>query len=137
GTGIAVQVNTNATGVVEIKNNTVSCLSDDGGIAAIALGKQNTNPGGTLDVTITGNHVTTNANATYDIETRAAANGSDRNSVCANVASNTTSAAGIAAFRARVASPNGTLDLQGFNTSAATTWANNGNTPTTAGAVSQ
>lgn len=141
GTPIAVQTNNNAVGIVEVKNNVLVTNANDQGLAAIAGGKLS-GVGGTLDVTISGNNITTNANALYDIETRAGGFAAgDQNTVCANVATNAASwaaqAAGIAAYRARVGSVGATLKLQGFNTNAATTWINNGNTPANAAAVSQ
>lgn len=141
GTPIAVQTNNNAVGRVAITSNVAVTNANDQGIAAIAGGKT-AGTGGTLDVTITSNTITTNPVALYDIETRAGGfTAGDQNIVCANVVSNTASwaaqAGGIAAYRARVASTGATLKLQGFNTNAATTWINNGNTPANAAAVSQ
>jgi hypothetical protein len=142
GTGIGTQVNNNATGVVLISGNTVTNVPVDAGITAIALGKTNNSPGGTLNATITSNNVTISDIATNNIETRSGSGsvGETNQPVCVNVANNTigdptpgvgNAFGGIFTWRARVANaaPNATLNVQNFNTNIATTWTNNGNTP--------
>jgi hypothetical protein len=140
GTGIGTQANTNATGVVSITGNTIIGVPVDAGITAIALGETNNGPG-SLNATITGNNVTIADIATYNIETRSGSGtaGETQQPVCVNVANNVIGDpspggqpyGGIFTWRARVANaaPNALLNVQGFNTNIATTWANNGNTP--------
>ena len=86
-------------------------------------------------VTISGNTISVDPFALYDIRVQAGNGGGDTNTVCANVANNSTSGAAIAAFRERTADAGTTVLLQGFNTNANTTWGGNGNTP--AGSVSE
>jgi hypothetical protein len=135
GSGVRANLNKNSVGKLEVRSNTINIGSDDAGIDISCIGKANTNPGGTLDATITGNNVTIGATSTYDIVLISASNIGDRNVLTANVANNLTARnpSSIVSFRARFASANGTLLLQGFNTNPEVTWNNNGNTPASAG----
>ena len=131
GLGIKVDVNGDARGTVEISGNTISNIGFDAGIEAIARLKNSGACGtgctaGRLDATISGNTVSVDSTSLYDVWVQA----SDDNTTCANVTNNTTSGSGIVAFRERTAAANSTVLLQGFTTDAATTWNNNGNTPT-------
>jgi hypothetical protein len=136
GIGISVQVNESAQGIVEINNNTISNIGLDAGIRVISrlLGGAacgTTCTAGRLDATITNNDVTlADPNGLYDIWVQA----NDSNTICANVANNTASGNGVAAFRVRTNAAESTALLQGFTVDATTTWNNNGNTP--AGSVS-
>ena len=131
GLGIKVDVNGDARGIVEISGNAISNIGFDAGIEAIARLK-NTGACGTsctagrLDATISSNTVSVDATSLYDVWVQA----SDDNTTCANVTNNSASGSGIVAFRERTAAVNSTVLLQGFTTDAATTWNNNGNTPT-------
>ena len=139
GIGIRVNINDRARGIVQINNNKVGNIGWDIGIDAVArlrsIGSacRTGCTDGRLDVLITNNTVAlADSLGLYDIRTQA----QDENTVCAYVANNTTSNVGVKAFRSRTNDANATMIHQGFDTSATTTWASNGNTPTTPGAVS-
>lgn len=131
GSGVRVNLNKNSVGRIEIKDNTINVGSDDSGIDVSSIGKNNTNPGGTLDVTITGNNVTIGNTSAYGIVLISASNAGDNNIMRANVANNvvTRGATSIASFRARAVSASGSLLLQGFVTNPEATWNANSNTP--------
>ena len=134
GSAIRANLNKDATGRIEVKNNVINIGSDDAGIDLSAIGKTTANPGGatnTLDATVTGNTITIGATSTYGVVIIVASNAGDTNAACSNVATNavTRNPSSIASFRARVASANGFFKMNGFATDAGITWNNNGNTP--------
>jgi hypothetical protein len=138
GSGIRANLNKDANGRIEVKNNVVNIGSDDAGIDLTGIGKTTANPGGaasTLDATVTGNTITIGATSTYGIFIISASNAVDTNAICVNVASNaiTRNAASIASFRARVPSASGFFRMNGFVTNAEGTWNANLNTPVSAG----
>jgi hypothetical protein len=136
GTGISVQVERWATGVVDIHNNVISNITNDSGIDTFARARAVGDPaGGRLDVTISNNNITLlnpNPGPAYGIITRAGGGTpTDAHVVCGYVHHNTVSrgANSIAAYQARVANTNSDLILQGFTTNEIITWNNNSNTP--------
>ena len=136
GSGIQVQIERWATGVVDIHNNTISNITSDSGIVTFGRARATSDPaGGRLDATIDNNNITLlnpNPGPAYGIVTRAGGGTpSDAHVVCANVHHNTVSrgANSIAAYQARVANTNSDLILQGFTTNEIVTWNNNSNTP--------
>ena len=129
GSPVAMGVENAGTIVVEIDGNTMMGGTFDFGISCRA--SNGSGAGDRIDATINNNNITIPSTALYDIELLTSHGAS---TVCGNVTSNNASAAAVAAFRVRESA--GTLLLQGFNTNAATTWANNSNTPM-AGPVSE
>jgi hypothetical protein len=139
GSGIVVQVERWASGIVDIHNNTISNITNDNGIQVFSRARASGDPsgpnplGGTygkLDVTIDNNTTTVSATASYDILTRAGGGApSDANTTCANVHHNTASAGSGFAFWPRTANATSTLILQGFVNDNTTTWNTNSNTP--------
>ena len=88
---------------------------------------------GRLDAVITDNVVTVaDPSLSLGIRTQA----QEESTVCANVENNNVNSTGTA-YRTRTNAATATLLLEGINTNATMTWAANGNTPTTAGAVSE
>ena len=120
GFGIRVANEGNASSTVEIDNNTIGNIGNDGGIQVLSRSGS-----GNVEATISDNAVTVGALSTYDIEVRA----QNSNTLCANVATNTTSGIGIAAFRVRTSDAGATVELQGAGGSATAVWNGNGNTP--------
>lgn len=130
GSGIRAVVSGNANGKTIIQNNTVSGISADFGIVVQASGGT-----GRLDATISGNNVTVNTSATYNINVTAGASSSPfTNIVCANVTNNTVSPAPIggsmiANFLARSATSSHQLLLEGSAGPLDLYWNNKGNMP--------
>ncbi|MEO8458950.1 MAG: hypothetical protein ABI451_00335, partial [Dokdonella sp.] len=138
GSGIRANINKDASGKIEVKNNIVTIGSDNSGIDLSGIGKTAANPGGatrTLDATVTNNTVTIGPTSSYGVFIVTASNAGDTNANCSNVASNaiTRNPSSTASFRARVASANGFFLLQAFTSNAEATWNANSNTPTSAG----
>lgn len=130
GSGVRAVVSGNATAKTKIINNIISGISLDNGIVVQASGGT-----GRLDATITGNQVTVNTTATYNINVIAGASSSTfTNKTCAYVANNTVfptpiSGSMIANFVGRSATPSHELILQGSAGPIDAYWNSNGNTP--------
>jgi hypothetical protein len=133
GSAVRVNLNKNASGVIQIDNNNITNLGDDAGIDISSIGQTAVNTGQTLQATITNNNITLDASTTYGIVLISASNAGDHNILIGDVQNNDVTNAGIVAFRARVASANGQLKLEGFVTDPEATWNARGNTPVSVG----
>jgi co-chaperonin GroES (HSP10) len=133
GSAVRVNLNKNASGVIQIDSNNITNLGDDAGIDISSIGQTAVNSGQTLQATITNNNITLDASTTYGIVLISASNAGDHNILIGDVQNNDVTNAGIVAFRARVASANGQLKLEGFVTDPEATWNARGNTPVSAG----
>ena len=129
GTAVRVNLNKDATGVIQIDNNAISSFGDDGGIEISDIGQTNTNTGQKLEVSVTNNTIAMDGSTTYGVFLLSASGASDHNVLVANVQNNAVTNPGIFAFRARAVGASGILQMQGFNTDAGHTWDIRGNTP--------
>jgi hypothetical protein len=124
GHGISVGSEDDADVVVSIDNNGVSNIYQDIGIQVFAR-----NGAATVDATVTNNTVALQGGGAfplYGVEVRA----QNSATTCANVSGNSvTLGSGLAVFAEGTSDPGATVQLQGFNTDAATTWNGNSNTP--------
>jgi hypothetical protein len=124
GHGISVGAEDQSDIVVEIKGNSVSNIFQDIGVQAFSRSGT-----GRLDATVGSNTIALQGGAAfplYGIELRAQNN----NTVCGSITGNSvTLGNGSAVFAEATSNASANVQLQGFNTNAATTWANNGNLP--------
>ena len=133
GSGVRAVASGNANTRIKILNNTISGINNDFGITAAANGGT-----GRMDATITGNNVTVQNTAGYNIQTIAGASGSTfTNKLCANVANNTVNGTPIGNFQARSVTPSHEFLLQGPGPTAQANWNANGNSVSPPAIVSQ
>ncbi len=127
GAGVRVVAQGNFNSLIEIKNNNITGADDHGITNVASLGS------GRLDVTATGNTISLSNSGFYGVHTAAGVSSSTfTNKVCANVASNITTAVpagAIGNFQARAATASHEILLQGTGANVATIWNNNSNTP--------
>jgi hypothetical protein len=133
GSGIRAVASANSNVKVKILNNTISGINNDFGITTSASGGT-----GRMDATITGNNVTVQNTAGFNIQVVAGASGSTfTNKLCANVANNVVNGTPIANYQARSATPSHELLLQGAGLTAQANWNANGNSVSPPATVSQ
>lgn len=124
GSGVYMQMNDDATGVVQISNNVIDNIGWDNGIRLLARPDLLEEPTGRLDAIVENNSITVvDEFGLYGIEVQARA----LNQACANVANNSVTGTPAAAFRVRGGN-GGVVTLEGFTTDAETTWNSKGNT---------
>lgn len=132
GAGIRVVSQGNGNSKVEVKNNMVTGADDYGITLTSQAGS------GRLDATVTGNTVSVKSGGFYAIHAAAGTSGSMfTNKLCANIASNTTTAppTAIGNFQARAATASHEILLQGSGATVAAIWNANSNLPTSPPAI--
>ena len=132
GSPIFIHPEDNATGVVEIKSNTITLVGNDPGILASIHGDGAAAVNAALDVRIQANNISMVGSNTFGIELASGSSNSDLTKLYADVLNNavTVGGSGNLAFGILNAGGPGTfIYLQGFTIDGETTWNNRGNTP--------